>query len=142
LLAPGGGAVVHFDRFMLPGIAQVEYRLGAENHVLVDAALTPTDDLHTRLFAVVSVKTRVPGWLVRPLVTPVALRVFNQDAKILARQVATAIRAATRALFSTNAMLAASERPADSSRMRDSRNGVTALPPMFSFSAWSSAASM
>ena len=28
LLAPGGGVVEHVDRFILPSVAQVEYRLG------------------------------------------------------------------------------------------------------------------
>lgn len=86
LLSPSGGLVVHFDRFYLPSVVEVEYRIGDENHVVVNAALTPIDDFHTRLFAVVALRTRVPGWLVRPLVTPLALRIFNQDAKILARQ--------------------------------------------------------
>ncbi len=31
-------------------------------------------------------RTRVPGWLLRPLVMPFALRIFGQDAKILAQQ--------------------------------------------------------
>jgi Vanillate O-demethylase oxygenase C-terminal domain len=89
LLSPSGGVVVHFDRFYLPSVVEVEYQLGTENHVLVDAALTPVDDYHTRLNAVVAVRTRIPGWLVRPLVTPFALRIFAQDAKILRRQTAT-----------------------------------------------------
>ena len=33
LLAPGGGVVQHFDRFLLPSIAQVEYRLGTKSHL-------------------------------------------------------------------------------------------------------------
>jgi phenylpropionate dioxygenase-like ring-hydroxylating dioxygenase large terminal subunit len=86
MLSPSGGQVVHFDRFYLPSVVEVEYRLGTENHVLVDAALTPVDDFHTKLFAVVALKTRVPWWIVRPLVTPIALRIFGQDAKILRRQ--------------------------------------------------------
>ncbi len=86
ILSPSGGTVVHFDRFHLPSIVQVEYRIGSENHVLVDAALTPVDDYDTVLNAVVAVKTRIPGWLVKPFALPVALRIFGQDAKILAQQ--------------------------------------------------------
>jgi phenylpropionate dioxygenase-like ring-hydroxylating dioxygenase large terminal subunit len=89
VLSPSGGVVTHFDRFYLPSIVEVEYRLGEENHILVDAALTPPDDFRTRLFAVVALRTRFPGWLIRPILTPVALRIFSQDARILKRQSAT-----------------------------------------------------
>jgi phenylpropionate dioxygenase-like ring-hydroxylating dioxygenase large terminal subunit len=86
LLSPSGGTVVHFDRFHLPSIVEVEYRIGAENHVLVNAALTPIDDYETELHAVVSVRTRVPWWLVYPFVLPIALRIFRQDAVLLQQQ--------------------------------------------------------
>lgn len=86
LLAPGGGTVTHFDRFLLPSIAQVEYRLGESNHILVTAFCTPVSDFVTRIHAVVSLKLRVPAWLLRPFLTPVALGIFRQDARILAAQ--------------------------------------------------------
>jgi phenylpropionate dioxygenase-like ring-hydroxylating dioxygenase large terminal subunit len=86
ILSPSGGMVTHFDRFILPSIAQVEYRIGSENHFLVDSVMTPVDDFVTRIFAVVSFRTRIPGWLVKPFLTPLALRVFKQDARILQMQ--------------------------------------------------------
>jgi phenylpropionate dioxygenase-like ring-hydroxylating dioxygenase large terminal subunit len=86
LLSPSGGVVEHHDRFFLPSIAQVEYRLGSENHFIVTSACTPVTDFSTRLFAVVSFRTRLPGWLVRPLLEPFALRIFRQDAAILKAQ--------------------------------------------------------
>lgn len=88
LLSPSGGTVEHYDRFILPSVAQVEYRLGPENHVLVTSLCTPVTDFRTRLYAVVSLRVRVPGWLVRPLLLPVALRIFRQDAEILEAQTA------------------------------------------------------
>ena len=54
ILAPQGGEVEHYDRFLLPGILQVEYRLGARSHLLISGVLTPIDDFETRLFAVVT----------------------------------------------------------------------------------------
>ncbi len=87
LLAPKGGVVEHFDRFLLPSIVQVEYRLG-ESHFLVCAALTPEEDFLTHLYAVISFKLPIPGWLVVPFLRPVALRIFGQDAQILAKQTA------------------------------------------------------
>lgn len=85
LLSPQSGTVVHFDRFILPSIVQVEYRLG-KTHIVVSAALTPVTDVFTRLFAVISFRTLVPGWLVTPFLYPLAKRIFAQDAAILKRQ--------------------------------------------------------
>ena len=74
--------VHHVDRFYLPGIAQVEYRLG--NHQLMTtSALTPIDGFRTKMYAVVSFRF---GWLaplLRPFVTPLALKVVNQDVEML-----------------------------------------------------------
>lgn len=89
ILSPSGGVVTHFDRFLLPSIVQVEYSIGSENHILVTAACTPETDWLTHLHAVVSFKLRIPHWLVRPFLTPLALRIFNQDRAVLKRQTET-----------------------------------------------------
>lgn len=86
LLAPKGGVVEHFDRFILPSIVEVEYRLGEGSHLLVSAALTPEEDYLTHLYAVVRFKLPIPGFLVAPFLKPVALRIFGQDAEVLAKQ--------------------------------------------------------
>jgi phenylpropionate dioxygenase-like ring-hydroxylating dioxygenase large terminal subunit len=88
LLSPSGGVVTHFDRFYLPSIVQVEYRIGDENHILLNGACTPVDDYDTRLYAVVTVRSRIPSWVLRPIVQPVALYIFSQDAVVLERQTA------------------------------------------------------
>ncbi len=89
LLSPSGGEVTHFDRFFLPSIVEVEYRIGDENHIVVNAAMTPIDDYDTELYAVVAVRTRIPSWLLRPLVQPIALWIFGQDRVVLQQQTAT-----------------------------------------------------
>jgi phenylpropionate dioxygenase-like ring-hydroxylating dioxygenase large terminal subunit len=86
LLAPGGGVVTHVDRFVLPSIAQVEYRLGDSSHVVATTAMTPVDETRTRLFSAVTFRLPVPGWLVRPVLTPVGTRILAQDARMLALQ--------------------------------------------------------
>jgi phenylpropionate dioxygenase-like ring-hydroxylating dioxygenase large terminal subunit len=101
LLAPGGGVVQHFDRFLLPSIAQVEYRIGSESHVLVSSAMTPVDDWETLVYAVVTFRVPLPHWLIRPFITPVALHIFQQDARILARQTETIHRFGTESFAST-----------------------------------------
>lgn len=86
ILSPSGGVVTHFDRFLLPSIIQVEYSIGTENHILVCAACTPESDFVTHLHAVVSFRLRIPHWLIKPILLPIALKIFNQDRKVLKRQ--------------------------------------------------------
>jgi phenylpropionate dioxygenase-like ring-hydroxylating dioxygenase large terminal subunit len=86
LLSPSGGTVEHWDRFFLPSIAQVEYRLGRETHFRVTAFGSPVNDFETRLFAVVQFKTLLPGRLLRPLLEPLSLAIFGQDKRILGEQ--------------------------------------------------------
>jgi phenylpropionate dioxygenase-like ring-hydroxylating dioxygenase large terminal subunit len=88
LLAPGGGEVVHFDRFILPCVAQVEYRLG-DSALCISAALAPVEDYRTKLCIAFSYRLPAPMRLARPLLRYFALRIFRQDAWILARQTAT-----------------------------------------------------
>lgn len=86
ILSPGGGVVRHWDRFILPSISEVEYAIGEDAHILVAAIATPVSDFETVLHAAVSFKLRIPSWLVRAVLTPIALRIFGQDARILAHQ--------------------------------------------------------
>jgi phenylpropionate dioxygenase-like ring-hydroxylating dioxygenase large terminal subunit len=89
LLSPAGGIVEHWDRFILPSIAQVEYRLGNDSHFVVTALCTPIDDFRTRLTAVAAFRTPLPGAVLRPLLTWLGLRIFAQDARVLKAQTAT-----------------------------------------------------
>lgn len=86
ILSPSGGTVTHFDRFIFPSIAQVDYRLGTEARFMVHAICTPVSEFLTRIHAVISFRTRVPGWIVKLLLNPVAMRIFRQDARILKAQ--------------------------------------------------------
>src|SRR5918996_4997050 len=92
ILAPGGGTVAHFDRFLLPCVAQVEYRLGARSHLVTTSLVTPITDFETRLYAVVTFRLPLPHWLVRPFLTPVGTHIFQQDARILRLQAETVRR--------------------------------------------------
>lgn len=85
-------AVQHWDRFYLPGVAEVEYRLGPRSHFVVSAYLTPEAPDVTRLFAVASFRTPLPGRLLALLLEPFARLVFRQDQRILAIQSAHARR--------------------------------------------------
>ena len=89
LLSPSGGIVEHWDRFFLPSVAQVEYKIGSENHIVVTSLMTPVTDFFTKLYAVISFRTRIPGRLIQPVVEPVANRIFQQDAEVLKIQTET-----------------------------------------------------
>jgi len=86
VLSPSGGLVEHWDRFILPSIAQVEYRLGRDVHFLVTSLCTPSSDFETRMWAVVEFRTRFPAAAVSRVLEPFALRIFGQDARILRAQ--------------------------------------------------------
>src|SRR5688572_11759095 len=79
-------AVQHWDRFYLPGIAEVEYRLGPRSHFVVSAYLTPEAPDVTRLYAVASFRTPLPGRLLALVLEPFARMIFRQDQRILATQ--------------------------------------------------------
>lgn len=89
LLSPSGGTVEHWDRFILPSVAEVEYRLGKESHFLVTALGTPVSDFVTRLYAVAQFRSPIPSFLLRPFLEPVALSIFGQDKKMLDAQAKT-----------------------------------------------------
>ena len=89
ILSPGGGVVTHFDRFLLPSIAQVEYRLGESSHLMVTSAMTPIGDTETKLYAIVTFRTPLPGAILKGILMPIGMRIFRQDAAILKQQTAT-----------------------------------------------------
>jgi len=82
VLSPGGGVVEHFDRFIMPCIAQVEYRLGDASHLLNTAAMTPVTESETRVWAVIQLRLPMPSRLVAPIITPIATRILGQDAHL------------------------------------------------------------
>jgi hypothetical protein len=88
LLAPSGGVTTHYDRFLMPSTAQVEYRIGERSHLIATNVLTPVTDFLTRMYAIVAFRLPIPGALIRPAVEPVIRRILRQDAEMLALQTA------------------------------------------------------
>ena len=84
ILAPGGGLVRHWDRFFLPSVAQVEYRLGDVTHFLITALCTPVSDFHTRLSGGRVCTTHRAAFCARCSSRWAAH--FEPDARILAKQ--------------------------------------------------------
>ena len=82
----------HWDRFLLPAVLQVEYRIGGSSHFLITGFCCPQDRNNTRVFAVVCLRTPLPQTVERSLVRvaePLALKVVAQDVSILKAQTAT-----------------------------------------------------
>ena len=86
LLAPRGGTVRHIDRFLLPSIAQVEYAVGDDSHLLITNVLTPVDDFTTRMNVVVLLRLAWGAGLLARLLAPLAEHVVAQDARVLRLQ--------------------------------------------------------
>ncbi len=86
VLSPSGGIVQHWDRFLMPSLAQVEYKIGTENHVIVTTVCTPVSETVTDMHTVVSVKTRLPIGPLAALAGPIAWRILAQDKEILEAQ--------------------------------------------------------
>jgi phenylpropionate dioxygenase-like ring-hydroxylating dioxygenase large terminal subunit len=88
ILAPRGGTVEHWDRFILPAIAQVEYKL-EDNNVVVTNLLTPVSDFETMLHTIVTYRLKLPHVMVKQVLEPLAKKVVGQDAQILKAQAET-----------------------------------------------------
>lgn len=85
----GEVSVSHFDRFLLPNLLQVEYRLGEHARLLVSGFCRPISDYETALYAHVLVRTPLPRWLERlalRVVEPFAHLVVRQDQRVLRAQ--------------------------------------------------------
>ena len=102
VLAPGGGALEHEDRFILPSIVRVEYRLGSEARLLSTAFFTPLDATHTRLHVQIAYRLgRLSGAWLAPLLERVSTRVLREDAAIVAEQTRNLARFGGAAFAST-----------------------------------------
>jgi phenylpropionate dioxygenase-like ring-hydroxylating dioxygenase large terminal subunit len=104
LLAPGGGEVQHTDRFRLPAVTEVEYRLGDDSHLVVASALCPLGDFETRLFAVAAFRLPwfLPARVVGVVAQPIARLILAQDRRMLRHQTGAIRRFGGEQLISTD----------------------------------------
>ena len=78
--------VTHFDRFILPSISQVEYKIGERSHQIISAALTPISDFQTMFTSFISFRLPLPTLLIQSLLKVFANIVYLQDWRIVAGQ--------------------------------------------------------
>ncbi|BAZ42760.1 putative dioxygenase Rieske iron-sulfur component [Calothrix sp. NIES-4101] len=87
LLAPGCQEIVSIGRFILPSIAQLEYRTDKEGYkLLISLFLTPISENLTKLYAVVTFHWGLPNWLGKLIAIPLFYIAVQQDTKILELQ--------------------------------------------------------
>ena len=78
----------HWDRFFLPGIAQIEYRVGTWLRIVNTILHLPLSPFRTRAWFVVRFWTPAPAAAVRPIVLARGRKILKQDAEVLAAQTA------------------------------------------------------
>ncbi len=76
----------HWDRFLLPSIAQVEYAVEGWFRIVNTILQLPLSAFRTRAWFVVQFSSRVPAPLVRTVVRQQGKHILRQDAVGLARQ--------------------------------------------------------
>jgi phenylpropionate dioxygenase-like ring-hydroxylating dioxygenase large terminal subunit len=93
LRAKGGATLEHFDRFILPCVAQVEYRAGPWLHITNSVLHLPMGDFRTRTWFVLRANSeRLPTRLVQAVIRLQGPHVAKQDKHVLERQTATVRR--------------------------------------------------
>jgi len=88
LRGPQGGELVfdHWDRFLLPCVAQIEYAVAGWLRIVNTILHLPLGPFRTRAWFVVRYWTRLPAAVVKPIVLARGRQILSQDAKVLARQ--------------------------------------------------------
>ncbi len=83
LLAPGSKSIDAFGRFLVPGIAQLEYRSDKQFQLYISACMSPITQDRQRVFAVMTFRWGPPNFLARCLATPLFRLALKQDKHIV-----------------------------------------------------------
>ncbi|MBL1178142.1 Rieske 2Fe-2S domain-containing protein [Pantanalinema sp. GBBB05] len=84
-----GAAIKHRDRFQMPNITCVEYRLGPQRQLYITSQSIPETAASTLVYTDVTYNYGIWNWLARPFVWWTAQRIIHQDVKILDIQAET-----------------------------------------------------
>lgn len=83
VLTRGAKRVFHFDRFILPAVAEVEYSLDTGDALITTSFLSPISDFETRMYTVVSLSKSIWTSMIGVAVRPMIMKVVKQDADML-----------------------------------------------------------
>jgi phenylpropionate dioxygenase-like ring-hydroxylating dioxygenase large terminal subunit len=86
LLVPKGESIKHTDRFQLPYVTRVDYRMSEKRQYLVMSQCTPVNETETRVFTYMAYRFAPLGRLVRLGFEPLSHLILNQDVKIIREQ--------------------------------------------------------
>lgn len=78
-----GSKIEHFDRFYLPNITSVEYKMGKNRHLLITSQSIPETDNSTLVYTDITYNYGIWNQLARPFVWWTAQKIIGQDVKIL-----------------------------------------------------------
>ena len=91
--AKGGATLEHYDRFLLPCIAQVEYRAGPWLHITNSVLHLPLSEFRTRTWFILRANSeRLPTRVVQGIIRLQGPHVAKQDKAVLEQQTATVRR--------------------------------------------------
>jgi phenylpropionate dioxygenase-like ring-hydroxylating dioxygenase large terminal subunit len=76
----------HWDRFLLPSVAQIEYRVEGWLHIVNTIVHLPMAPDRTRAWFVVRYRSRLPASIMSTVVQLRGRQILRQDARMLARQ--------------------------------------------------------
>ena len=86
LLVPSGSRIHHVDRFQLPYVTRVDYRMSEKRQYVVMSQCTPEGPERTRVFTYLAFRFVPLGGLIHLVFKPFAGVILNQDVDILRQQ--------------------------------------------------------
>lgn len=86
ILAPGCQELISIGRFILPAIAQLEYRTDKNYKLFISLFITPMRENFVRTYSVVTFRWGLPNWLGRVIAQPLFFKAAQQDKEILLLQ--------------------------------------------------------
>jgi len=88
LLVPADAKILHTDRFQLPYVTRVDYRMTDTRQYIVMSQCTPESSDRTRVFTYMAYRFSPFGPLVRLVFDPLSRLILDQDVKVIAQQTA------------------------------------------------------
>ena len=86
LLVPKGREIRHTDKFMLPYVTRVDYRMAETRQYIVMSQCTPIDDENTRVYTYMAYRFSPLGGLVGLVFRPLSNIILNQDVTVIKNQ--------------------------------------------------------
>jgi phenylpropionate dioxygenase-like ring-hydroxylating dioxygenase large terminal subunit len=86
LRLPGGATFDHWDRFFLPSIAQVEYRVGDALRITNSILHLPLSPTRTRAWFVLRFRSPLPAAVAGPIIRARGRKILQQDVDVLEAQ--------------------------------------------------------